>query len=80
MSDLVWLSLAILAGLCIDIIIPTFLSIVILAVYYAFISEVNTHDDKHFGAKLFIVAAAILLLMWAVDFFPGRELTLFLSQ
>lgn len=80
MPDLVWLSLAILAGLCIDIIIPSFCSIVILTGYYIWVSESYPVDDKYVGLKWFVLAAIVLSLMWTFDFFPGREVTVYLSQ
>ena len=78
MWDLIWMSLAILAGLCIDGIIPTFCSIVILAAYYTFISENDPYEDNYLVLKLLILTFIMFIIMWTLDFFPGRELVLFL--
>ena len=78
MWDLIWLSLAVLAGLCIDIIIPTFCSLVIISIYYTFISKSDPNQDKYVTIKCSILIVIMFLVMWEFDFFPGRELTLFL--
>ena len=78
MWDLVWMTLAVLSGLCIDIMIPFFCSMVLLAIYYTFVSESNPNQNKYVAIKCIILTLIIFLIMWEFDFFPGRELTLFL--
>lgn len=79
MWDLVWLILAVLAGLCIDLIIPSFCGVVLLAGYYIWVSEIEPSQDKYVGLKWIILTIIAFLVMWVFDFFPGRELTLFLT-
>lgn len=80
MSELVWMSLAILAGLCIDIIIIVFCGVLILSSYYIWVSEIEPNEDKYLAIKLFILIIITSVLMWTFDCFPGREFAVYLTQ